>query len=105
MRKLITTIILCSLAAFSLGAKQYAVVSPDGSLCIKVTDGSQLAWSVTKNGETVMEYSAISLDLKGKGVLGVDCKFGQPERVYRSDILTATVPTKNREIRDCYNQM
>ena len=105
MKKLITIIALCALTAVSLGAREYAVVSPDGSLCIRVRDGRQLMWSVTKNGETVMEYSAISLELKDKGVAGVDCKFKQPERVYRNDVLTATVPTKNREIRDCYNQM
>ena len=65
MRKLITIIALCALTAVSLGAREYAVVSPDGSLCIRVRDGRQLMWSVTKNGETVMEFSAISLDLKG----------------------------------------
>lgn len=105
MRKLITTIILCSLAALSLGAREYAVVSPDGSLCIKVKDGKELKWSVTKNDEVIIAPSSISLELKGVGILGRDCKFERPERVYRNDVLTATVPTKNREVIDRYNQM
>ena len=100
MRKIATVIALLALAAFSLGARDYVLASPDGSLKIKVTDGKKLVWSVQKGGVTVMEPSEIALDVKDHSRLGPDAKVVKFARRGIDETLTATVPTKFREVRD-----
>ena len=97
--------VLCALAAFSLGARDYVLASPDGTLKIKVSDGPKLVWSITKSGATVMEPSEIALDVKDHGRLGPKAKVSKLSRREIDETLTATVPTKFRELRDHCNEM
>ena len=105
MRKVLAVITLLALAAFSLGARDYVLSSPDGTLKIKVSDGSKLVWSITKGGATVMEPSEIALDVKGHGRLGPNAKVSKLSRRPIDEMLTAVVPTKYREVRDRCNEM
>lgn len=105
MKRLISVIVLCALAAFNLGARDYVIASPDGTLKIKVSDGQKLVWSVTKDGATVLEPSEISLDVKSHGKLGPAAKVTRLVRRVIDETLTATVPTKFREVQDRCNEM
>ena len=105
MKRLFTVIVLSALAAFSLGARDYALSSPDGSVRVKVSDGKSLAWSVSKDGATVMEPSEIGLEVNGRGVLGSKAVVTKLSRRSEDKVLEAIVPTKFREVRDRYNEM
>ena len=105
MKRLISVIVLCALAAFNLGARDYVIASPDGTLKIKVSDGQKLVWSVTKDGATVLEPSEIALDVKSHGKLGPAAKVTRLVRRVIDETLTATVPTKFREVQDRCNEM
>ena len=100
MKRILSVIVLCALAAFSLGARDYVLASPDGTLKIKVSDGPRLVWSMTKGGVAVMEPSEIALDVKGHGRLGPNAKVVKLVRREMDRKLTAIVPTKFREVRD-----
>ncbi|MBP5488614.1 MAG: glycoside hydrolase family 97 protein [Bacteroidales bacterium] len=104
MRKLIL-VALGLAAAAGLLARDYYVFSPDGSVRVKVSDGSSLMWSVSKNDVSVVDSSAISLEIKGRGVLGRDAFVSDLSRVYRNDTLKPTVPTKFAQVRDRYNEL
>lgn len=106
MRRLIsTTIALFALAALSLGARDYQLASPDGSLKIKVTDGKALTWGVSKNGVVVMAPSEIALEVKDHGRLGPNARVQALSRRSIDEKQTATVPTKFGELRDRCNEM
>ena len=105
MKKFTLSALVLLLAAFSLGARDYVLISPDGSLKVRVTDGEQLVWSVTKDTIKILEPGVISLELKDHGILGDNVRVERLSRIYRDRKLTATVPTKFREIRDNYNEM
>ncbi|MBO4465190.1 MAG: glycoside hydrolase family 97 protein [Bacteroidales bacterium] len=105
MRRLLSVIVLCALATFSLGARDYVLSSPDGTLKIKVSDGPKLVWSVQKSGATVMDPSEIALDVKDHGRLGPGSKVVKLARREIDQKLTAVVPTKFREVRDRCNEM
>ncbi|MBO4469756.1 MAG: glycoside hydrolase family 97 protein [Bacteroidales bacterium] len=105
MKKLVSLIALIALAAFSLGARDYVVSSPDGSLKIKVSDGKALTWSVSNNGVEVLAPSEIALEVKNHGPLGPGAKGHKLLRRQVDEKLTATVPTKFREVRDRCNEI
>ena len=105
MKKFTLSALVLLLAAFSLGARDYVLISPDGSLKVRVTDGEQLVWSVTKDTVKILEPGVISLEVKDHGILGDNVRVERLSRIYRDRKLTATVPTKFREIRDNYNEM
>ncbi|MBP5571513.1 MAG: glycoside hydrolase family 97 protein [Bacteroidales bacterium] len=105
MRKLITTIILCALAALGLGAKEYVLKSPDGSIKVIVSDGKQLTWSVARGGVAVLAPGEIALEVKDHGRLGPGARVQKLSRRSVDQTLTATVPTKFREVRDRFNEM
>ena len=105
MKRLFTVIVLSALAAFSLGARDYVLSSPDGSVRIKVSDGKSLVWSVSKDGATVMDPSEIGLEVNGRGVLGGKAMVSKLSRRSEDKVLEAIVPTKFREVRDHFNEM
>lgn len=105
MKKLIWCLaaVLCAGSAFAV---EYVVTSPDKKITVTVATGPQLTWSIGYGNETVLNPSKLSLALKGfNGVLGGNAS---PRKVVRREVdntVEAVVPTKNRIIRDRYNEM
>ena len=101
MRKFLTVITLCALAAFSLEAKEFLLTSPDGSIELTVSDIGAFRWSVSRNGETILNPSVIDLTINGFSKED----FKSVKYSSHNDILSATVPTKFRWVLDHYNEM
>ncbi|MDE7457828.1 MAG: glycoside hydrolase family 97 protein [Muribaculaceae bacterium] len=87
-------------------AGSYTVVSPDKLVTIKVETGKTLTWSVMRDGETLVEPSAIGLDIDGAKVQpGVNPKVKKVTRRSVDEVLHPVVPTKFSDVRDNYNEM
>lgn len=93
------------LAAFPVFAKDYTLLSPSKNVKIVVSDGDQLCWSVTKGDECLIRSSAISMEIKGKGVLGENVKPVKTVRNSINETQTAVIPVKFRTIRNRCNEL
>ncbi len=97
---------LAVMAGIGLSAKDYTLASPDGKINVTVSVGADLKWSVSYDGEQILNPSAIALEVSGqKTAFGVDNKTPKVKRTAVNQILTATVPLKFREVKDHYNEM
>ncbi|MFB6272699.1 MAG: glycoside hydrolase family 97 catalytic domain-containing protein, partial [Salinibacter sp.] len=96
-----------ALSVSTAHAQSHRVQSPDGDLVATVqTGGSQLTYSLTQNGQTLVAPSPISMTLAGRTVLG---KAPTVENTSRREIdrvlepvvreQSARVPTHFREVR------
>ena len=104
MMKRLTTIAAAFLAAVSLQGKDYKVLSPDKSVCITVSSGKALTWSVSMDGTVLLEPSALSLTLEDGSVLGHGAKFRSISRKSVSQTLKAQ-NFKRATVADNYNEI
>ena len=87
-------------------AKDYIVSSPDGKIKVTVSADKQLRWSVQYGAERILAPSVLSMEIEG-----MDTPLGERpkvEKVYRKAVderQVAVVPTKQKVIRDYYNQL
>ena len=106
MNKIITFIILFCLSINFIQAKDYIVLSPDGKIQVTVSDGKQLEWRVTFNGETILEPSRIAMTVKESNIVfGINVSAQKITRKSVNEIFEAIVPTKFRNVHDYYNEM
>ena len=104
MKRFLTIAFLVT-AALGLQAKTYTLKSPDKNIVITVADGKQLSWSVERGGETVLFPSAISMEVAGHGVMGINASARKAVRRNIDKTITAVVPVKFRTVRDRCNQL
>lgn len=86
--------------------KVYKLLSPDGSVCLKVsTVEGALAYSVEADGEEILTKSFLALELGDGEVLGED--ISRPKRVKYSSVNTsASSPFYITEcVDECYEQL
>ena len=93
-------------AAFPTFAKDvnYRVTSPDGHISATVMVGEDIRYSVSRDGQTLIAPSTISMNLSD------DIVFGQNDKVRKTvrasfDEIFPTVAYKKAEVRDNYNQI
>lgn len=93
-------------AATSSFAKDgnYQVSSPDGHITVSVTVGENISYTVSRDGQTLIAPSTISMNLSD-GIV-----FGQNDKVRKTvrasfDETFPTVAYKKAEVRDNYNQI
>lgn len=93
-------------AAFPSFAKNrdYQVNSPDGHITASVTVGENISYTVSRDGQTIIAPSTISMNLSD-GIV-----FGQNDKVRKTmrssfDETFPTVAYKKAEVRDNYNQI
>lgn len=93
-------------AAFPSFAKNrdYQVSSPDGHITASVTVGENISYTVSRDGQTIIAPSTISMNLSD-GIV-----FGQNDKVRKTvrasfDETFPTVAYKKAEVRDNYNQI
>lgn len=82
----------------------YQVSSPDGHITASVTVGENISYTVSRDGQTLIAPSKISMNLSD------DIVFGQNDKVRKTvrasfDETFPTVAYKNAEVRDNYNQI
>lgn len=82
----------------------YQVSSPDGHITASVTVGENISYTVSRDGQTLIAPSTISMNLSD------DIVFGQNDKVRKTvrasfDKTFPTVAYKKAEVRDNYNQI
>ena len=107
MKKLILMLMLSSVALLATAASGKGVQrlnSPDGKLVVEVNLGQEITWSLSREGVTLLEPSAISMTLDDGTVFGRGEKL---RKISRRDVKTtqtplyytkATVPEAYREM-------
>ena len=93
-------------AAFPTFAKDvnYRVTSPDGHISATVMVGEDIRYSVSRNEQTLIAPSTISMNLSDGTVFGQNDKVRKTVRTSFDDTFS-TVAYKKAEVRDNYNQI
>lgn len=93
-------------AAFPSFAKNrdYQVSSPDGHITASVTVGENISYTVSRNEQTLIAPSTISMNLSDGTVFGQNDKVRKTVRT-SFDETFSTVAYKKAEVRDNYNQI
>lgn len=84
-------------------AQDLEVVSPDGSLLIRVAAGDVLTYEVELRGQAVIQPSPISMTLDGGKALGPGAGSFDVERTSVAEVIHPVVPEKTGTIPDEYN--
>ena len=82
----------------------YRVTSPDGHISATVMVGEDIRYSVSRNEQTLIAPSTISMDLSDGTVFGRNDKVRKTVRT-SFDETFSTVAYKKSEVRDNYNQI
>ena len=82
----------------------YRVTSPDGHISATVIVGEDIRYSVSRNEQTLIAPSTISMDLSDGTVFGRNDKVRKTVRTSFDDTFS-TVAYKKAEVRDNYNQI
>ena len=82
----------------------YRVTSPDGHISATVMVGEDIRYSVSRNEQTLIAPSTISMDLSDGTVFGRNDKVRKTVRT-SFDETFSTVAYKKAEVRDNYNQI
>lgn len=82
----------------------YQVSSPDGNITASVTVGENISYTVSRDGQTLIAPSTISMNLSDGTVFGRNDKVRKTVRTSFDDTFS-TVAYKKAEVRDNYNQI
>lgn len=82
----------------------YQVSSPDGHITASVTVGENISYTVSRNEQTLIAPSTISMNLSDGTVFGRNDKVRKTVRTSFDDTFS-TVAYKKAEVRDNYNQI
>ena len=93
-------------AAMPLGAKDGTIdlKSPDGSLCVSVSVGTGISYTVSKDGAQLIAPSSIAMTLSDGVVFGEGDKVRRVRRTSKDEVLPA-IAYRRSEVRDNYNEM
>ena len=103
MKKLLTILTL-ALAAASLQAKDYKVLSPGGELSVTIQADKTLQWSISLGEEVLLKPSPLSLTLADGTVIGAGTKVRRAVRKSVSQTLAAQ-NFKRAQVEDRYNEL
>ncbi len=89
-----------------LRAQPHRVESPDGSIVAEVqTSGEQLTYSVTHDGQPIVEPSPISMTLAGRTVLGENPRVEETSTRSVDRVLEPVVPEKRAEVPTQFREL
>ncbi len=103
MHKYMIAIVLALCASAPIFAGTYSVKSPSGKLVLSVSTGHETTWKLTVNGCTVIDDSALSLDL-GDRILGKDSKVTGRSSGQKTESIDAPF-YRQRHFSSCYNYL
>ncbi len=103
--KLFTIIASLTLSyrAQAQGDKHYEITSPDHKLSVKIDAGERLLWSVKHDGTTVIEPSAIDLQLQGQ-LLGSRVKVSRATKTDVNKVIDTKL-YKKRIVNDHHQEL
>ncbi len=93
-----------SASAQQAAAKPLTVASPNGTIVVSVTAGSDLRWSVDVGGKPVLLPSSIGLTLDGGRAVGALPKVRATTTRTVDQVLRPVVRVKRAEVRDRFNE-
>lgn len=100
--KILIFFVLLHTAVF---AKEYTLVSPDKMITLKIAIDKTISWSVLRNQELLIKPSPMSLMLSDGRSLGIAPVVSKFDLDSHNEIITATVPVRNKLIPDIYNEL
>lgn len=100
MKKLLLIAAAVLAGASGLRAEEYTAISPDGKITVTVSTAPELRWSVTREGERLLDASRIGMKIAGAEPFGAAPSCGGPNRRRIDERSTAPVPTKFRTLHD-----
>ncbi|WP_276484292.1 glycoside hydrolase family 97 protein [Paraflavitalea pollutisoli] len=86
-------------------ASDHELTSPDGRIVVKIAAGSTIQWSVSFNGETLLQPSAIGITINGERFPGPKTKVQKQIATTHNDSIFSVVPVKNSWIPDVYKEL
>ena len=104
MKSTLLCVSFLTLFSFSLEARDYRILSPDGRTEVTVSAGQDLCWNVNRDGQTVILPSAMAVVLDDGTVLGKaprvrSAKTGSVANAFKTPFYHKS------EIKDIYNQL
>ena len=102
MKRILTACLL--LSAVQLGAKEYGLVSPDGSLSVRVDVGEKVVWSLSAGEVSLLAPSEIALTLSDGRQLGVNSRVKKTIKSACDEQVPAAY-FKRSVVHDNYNQL
>ena len=105
MKKEILLSLIIGCASIGVYAKDYNLKSPDGSIDVCISTGkSGLQWSITQDGQVVMNPSSIGMEFSDGEVVGNNSKVTKV-RKYKVESTFRSPLYKKSYVREKYNQM
>lgn len=86
-------------------AKDYEVSSPSGNVVIHISVGNNITYSVNYQNKTILNPSAISVNLGSGLVLGENPTVDDMREQSVNKTLHPVIPLKSSEVSDHYNQL
>ena len=87
----------------SVQAQQNSVVSPDGSLRFELNDADGLTYTITRNGQKIIDEGKLGLDIKNAVPLGKYAKL-KSVKINTIDDSWKPVLKQHQTIRNHYNE-
>ena len=100
MKKLLLIAAAVLAGASGRRAEEYTAISPDGKITVTVSTAPELRWSVTREGERLLDASRIGMKIAGAEPFGAAPVVRRAERRRIDERSTAPVPTKFRTLHD-----
>jgi alpha-glucosidase len=98
-------LLVLGMPALPLAAQQYDLRSPDGKIQVAVQTGTELTWSVTYGGMTLLTPSPLSLTLAPGHVLGPGGRVARSTRRSVNQVIRPVVPEKNAVVPDRFAEL
>jgi alpha-glucosidase len=105
MKKILTTIFAATIALCAIAApKTYVALSPDGKLKVNVSEGKDIAYTLTYNETQLIAPSAISMTLDDGSIYGGKIK-AKKALLKSVNETIKTVAYKKSTVADNYNEL
>ncbi|MDR1525244.1 MAG: glycoside hydrolase family 97 protein, partial [Tannerella sp.] len=91
-------------SATVMAQKQFSLKSPDGKLEVAISAGKTVEYSVSHNGDLMLDRSAVSMTLTDGSRYGVDTKVSGSAVKTVNRMIDAAV-YKRKQIKDSYNEL
>lgn len=103
-RLLILTLVLSVFGLNSFAQKQFILKSPDGKLSTDISVGDIVEYSVSHNGDLMLDKSPLSMKLSGGQSFGLNSKLSGTSTKSVDQQIEATI-YKRKKIKDNYNEL
>lgn len=98
------TVVLSGLSGISFAQKQFTLTSPDGKLSTQISVGDVIEYSVSHNGDLMLDKSPLSMTLEGGKSFGLKSRLSGSSTKSINQTIDAPV-YKRKTIPDHYNEL